>query len=132
MRLIDADALVAELKWLQSQVSSTSAMEIAEYIDRINAQPTVDAVVLPCKPMDTVYFIECRTDGNHRIRSGFALSVEYFVCYKPLVTIRYNDNTLESTKHYLGLKASMTREEAEAAIAKMKGGEGHDRPGKAD
>lgn len=42
MRRIDADALVAELKWLQSQVSSTSAMEIAEYIDRINAQPTVD------------------------------------------------------------------------------------------
>ena len=50
MRSIDADALVAELKWLQSQVSSTSAMEIAEYIDRINAQPTVDAVeVVRCK-----------------------------------------------------------------------------------
>ena len=43
MRLIDADALAVKLKRLQSQVSSTSAMEIAEYIDRINAQPTIEA-----------------------------------------------------------------------------------------
>lgn len=43
MRLIDADALVAELKWLQSQVSSASAIEIQEYIDRTNRQPTIEA-----------------------------------------------------------------------------------------
>ena len=43
-RLIDANALVDELKWLQSQVSNANAIEIQEYIDRINRQPTVDAV----------------------------------------------------------------------------------------
>lgn len=95
---------------------------VSDIYDIIKAAPAVDAVVFPCKPMDTVYFIECRTDGNHKIRNGFALSVEYSACYKPLVTIRYNDNTVESTKHYLGLKAFMTREEAEAALAKMKEG----------
>lgn len=75
-------------------------------------------VELPCKPLDTVYFFEFHVDGNHQIRSGFASSVEYFACYKPLVTIRYNDNTLESTKHYLELNAFMTREEAEAELAR--------------
>lgn len=83
-------------------------------------------VELPCKPLDTVYFIEFHADGNHQIRSGFASSVEYFACYKPLVTIRYNDNTLESTKHYLGLNAFMTREEAEAKLSKMDGGESNE------
>ena len=43
-RLIDANAYVDELKWLQEQVSSASAIEIQEYIDRTNRQPTVDAV----------------------------------------------------------------------------------------
>lgn len=43
-RLIDANAYVDELKWLQEQVSSASAIEIQEYIDRTNIQPTVDAV----------------------------------------------------------------------------------------
>ena len=43
-RLIDANAYVDELKWVQSQVSSSSAIEIQEYIDRTNRQPTVDAV----------------------------------------------------------------------------------------
>jgi hypothetical protein len=64
MRLIDADALVAELKWLQSQVSSTSAVEIAEYIDRINAQPTVDAVaVVRCKDCKHGDYSGCGIDG---------------------------------------------------------------------
>ena len=49
-RLIDANAYVDELKWLQEQVSSASAIEIQEYIDRTNRQPTVDAVeVVRCE-----------------------------------------------------------------------------------
>lgn len=73
-----------------------------------------------CKPGDTVYFILCNTNGHHEIKEGFALSVEYSICYKPLVTIRYNDSTLDSTKHYLGLKAFMSYEEAEVKLAEMR------------
>ena len=55
-RMIDAIALIDELKWLQVQVSSASAMEIQEYIDRIKKQPTVDAVevvrCVKCKSWD--------------------------------------------------------------------------------
>ncbi len=50
VKLIDADALVDELKWLQSQVSSSSAIEIQEYIDRINRQPTIEAVPINSNP----------------------------------------------------------------------------------
>lgn len=121
MRMIDADALGRFSFHIECEEDGETFERCVVDWDDIEDAPTVDAVILPCKPMDTVYFIECRTDGNHKIRSGFALSVEYSVCYKPLVTIRYDDNTLDSTKHYLGLKAFMTREEAEAALAAMKG-----------
>ena len=42
--LKDANALIAEFEWLQSQVSSTTALEIKEHIQRIKDAPTVDAV----------------------------------------------------------------------------------------
>ena len=76
-RLIDANAYVDELKWLQEQVSSASAIEIQEYIDRTNRQPTVDAVeVVRCKdckhcdpenrhcdhPMGTTFSLPRKTD----------------------------------------------------------------------
>ena len=101
MRLIDADALVAELKWLQSQVSSTSAMEIAEYIDRINAQPTVDAVVLPCKLGDPVFTI------GGKYRAG------RFEQWINPGKFRLSD--LEK----MGKTVFLTRAEAETALAKM-------------
>ena len=108
MRLIDADTLVAELKWLQSQVSSTSAMEISEYIDRINAQPTVDAVVLPCKLGTTLYRI-CE-EGRGR---------------KPFIrVVTFNRTNFARIvlDNEVGRTVFLTRAEAEAALAKMKGG----------
>lgn len=87
----------------------------------VEEAPAVDATVFPCKPGDTVFFIMCKTSGNHEIKEGLALSVQYHLCYKPLVNIRCDPGTTESTIHFLGLKAFMTREEAEAALAKMGG-----------
>ena len=108
MRSIDADALVAELKWLQSQVSSTSAMEIAEYIDRINAQPTVDAVeVVRCRecrwsrgkdhrePTETPKRLICQCFMNHHIPAPWgarlAVDPEHFCSYGE----RRNDNATD-------------------------------------
>jgi hypothetical protein len=49
-RLVDANELVAEFEWLQSQVSSERVMELQDYIQRIKDAPTVDAVpVVRCK-----------------------------------------------------------------------------------
>ena len=68
-RLIDANAYVDELKWLQEQVSSASAIEIQEYIDRTNRQHTVDAVEVvhgrwKFLDIDGWWFDECSICGN--------------------------------------------------------------------
>lgn len=43
-RLIDADALIEEFEWLKEQSSEWRRVEIDEIIERINNQPTTDAV----------------------------------------------------------------------------------------
>lgn len=93
------------------------AMELA--VAALEEQVRGNPWYQPCKPCDTVYFILCKTDGNHEIKEGWIQSVEYSVSMKPLLTIRYNDSSLESTKHYLGLKAFMTRREAEEALENL-------------
>ena len=115
-RLIDANELAAKV----SKYADAGIKFLV--LNEIEHTATVDAWIPPFKPGDTVFFIMCRTDGNHEIKKGFALRVEYSCSTKPLITIRYNDATLDSTKHYLGLKAFMTHKEAEVALAKMDGG----------
>ena len=80
---------------------------------------TKNCMDVPCKPGDTVFFIWCKTSGKHEVRKGFALAVEYHFCNRPIITIRYDDRTTDSVKHYLGLKAFMSLAEAEEALAKM-------------
>ena len=49
-RLIDANALIEDLKWLKSVVNEFSKNEVQDYIDRVETSPTVDAVeVVRCK-----------------------------------------------------------------------------------
>ena len=43
-RLVYADELIAEFKWIQSQVSAERAIELQDHIQRIKDAPTVDAV----------------------------------------------------------------------------------------
>ena len=122
MRLIDADALDRKIAEMTREPAYQHTGEdwlngLCMAMEAINESPTVDAAVMPCKPGDTVFFIR----GN-KIKEGLALSVQYHLCGKPIVNIRYDPETTESTLHYLGLKAFMTREEAEAALAKMKEG----------
>lgn len=112
MRLIDADALVAELKWLQSQVSSTSAIEIQEYIDRINAQPTVDAVVLPCKLGDKAFW-PCPLANK-----VLPFTVDSFIIQDGELFVMGTHGEGE----FPWKECCLTRAEAEAALAKMKGG----------
>ena len=140
MRLIDADALVAELKWLQSQVSSTSAMEIAEYIGRINAPPTVEAVLLPCKPGTTVHEVSNNTDACYDCRyyTGFCgdeycdhpkheteypTIQDFPVCEKQfLEVISYaaTEQQLFDSRKKFGKLIFLTSAEAEAALAKRR------------
>jgi hypothetical protein len=63
-RLVDANELVAEFEWLQSQVSSERVMELQDYVQRIKDAPTVDAVpVVRCKDCKHYMTIHCTCDG---------------------------------------------------------------------
>lgn len=66
-RYIDADALIEEFEWLKEQSSEWRRVEIDEIIERINNQPTTDAVpVVRCK--DCKYWIcEAQTINGEKV-----------------------------------------------------------------
>ena len=51
-----------------------------------------------------------------KIYEGWVQSIEYCVCRKPLLYIRYDDNSLDSYRGYLGNTVFLTKEEAEAKL----------------
>ena len=105
MRLIDADALIKILQKSHESHARNSREVVLLYRDIriINEQPTVDAVVLPCKVGDTVYQAD-------RIRI-------YPLTIKKLI---YDAGHIDFDESALGKSIFLTREEAEAALAERK------------
>lgn len=119
MRLIDADALMAEITEENPMVhfgpfgycGCSPNSDFGEKVfmrDRVleivESAPTVDSVVMPCKLGDPVFII----GGKYR-----AGRFEQFI--NPG---KFRLSDLEK----VGKTVFLTREEAEAALAKMKGG----------
>lgn len=111
-RLIDADALISEFEWLKSVVNESSKDEIQETIQRIENAPTVDAVILPCKLGTTLY----RICEEHLGRKPFIR----------VVTFNRTNFTRIVLDNEVGRTVFLTREEAEAQLAKMKEGADND------
>lgn len=65
---------------------------------------------------DEAYFIK---DGQ--IQSGFVQEVVYSICRKTLLDIRYDDNSLDSYRGYLGNEVFLTKAEAEQKLKEMEG-----------
>ncbi len=114
------------IKYLQNKINLTNDLNVDEFkealelaVVALKEQVREASRYHLCKPMDTVYFILCKTDGNHEIKKGWIESVEYSVSTKPLLTIRYDDLSLKSTKHYLDLKVFRTYREAEEALENL-------------
>lgn len=63
---------------------------------------------------DEAYFIK---DGQ--IQSGFVQEVVYSICRKTLLDIRYDDNSLDSYRGYLGNEVFLTKAEAEQKLKEM-------------
>lgn len=83
--------------------------KLAEYE---NAEEQGKLVLFP----NFAYFIM-----NNKVHKGWVQEVVYSVCRKPLYDVRYDDNSLANYRGYLGLTVFLTKEEAEEALAKMKG-----------
>lgn len=86
------------------------------------AEP-VEAVVFPCKIGDPVWFVGTST-ANRLNKGVIETSVEKLVLKKGGVYMKLACNAMyETSCKSIGKTVFFTQEEAEAALAKMKGGE---------
>ena len=125
MRLIDAGDLWSDIMMLPHNGDMISSEDVEQAI--MNA-PVVDAVILPCKIGETVYVIRecsCHVYGQWNNPSPRKKCSEKVYLGKKLrayhcgyVTETHFEVKLISD---FGKKVFLTREEAEAALAKMKG-----------
>ena len=67
---------------------------------------------------DEAYFIK-----GGQIQSGWVQEAVCSVCRKTLLDIRYDDNSLDSYRGYLGNEVFLTKSEAEAKLKELRGGE---------
>lgn len=60
---------------------------------------------------------------DFKVRKGFVLEETYHMSKKPLLVVRYDDNSLESHSGHLGISVFLTKSEAEAKLKELRGGE---------
>lgn len=62
----------------------------------------------------------CIVDSE--VRKGFVVEETYNICRKPLLVVRYDDNSLKSHRGYLGISVFLTQSEAEEKLKELRGG----------
>ena len=60
---------------------------------------------------------------DFKVRKGFVLEETYHMGRKPLLVVRYDDNSLKSHRGYLGISVFLTKSEAEVKLKELRGGE---------
>ena len=134
MRLIDADKLIQEMHRIATETNSESIHIDCLVDEAVGNAPTVDAVLLPCKVGDDVYIIPIKVNFDLNILSG--LEKNNRVYHQKVAEIVFTQDCWyaigNADKEYgtgrvlpnIFYKKTwfLTREEAEAALAKMKGG----------
>ena len=60
---------------------------------------------------------------DFEVRKGFVLEETYHMSRKPLLVVRYDDNSLKSHSGYLGISVFLTKSEAEVKLKELRGGE---------
>lgn len=57
---------------------------------------------------------------DFKVRKGFVLEETYHMGRKPLLVVRYADNSLKSHRGYLGISVFLTESEAEAKLKELR------------
>ena len=60
---------------------------------------------------------------DFEVRKGFVLEETYHMSRKPLLVVRYDDNSLKSHRGHLGISVFLTKAEAEAKLKELRGEE---------
>lgn len=117
-RLIDADAFIEDIKTENMNLyldgmkgTPRPRSELYDIIDRINEQPTVDAVEIPCKIGDRVWAIR-NFKGVKHAESGIVNDMLFTKEMKLQIVVKY------VARGEWGKVVFATKEEAEAAIVK--------------
>ena len=64
---------------------------------------------------------------DFEVRKGFVLEETYNMSRKPLLVVRYDDNSFKSHSGYLGISVFLTKSEAEAKLKELRGGKDEER-----
>lgn len=116
MRLIDADAFQKNIECCDIETSN----DWYTIVEQLKEAPTVDAVVLPCKVRDSVWLIQWwngfRVNNFERVMQRTVLRFEIRA---DGLYAHFHDGCI-NTK-YFKKTVFLTREEAEAVLAKMGG-----------
>ena len=67
--------------------------------------------------------LEAHCIVDFKVRKGFVLEETYHMSRKPLLVVRYDDNSLKSHRGYLGISVFLTKSEAEAKLKELRDGE---------
>ncbi len=119
MRLIDANK--ADVEYIYAYHGS-SHFELQDVQDWLDGQPTVEATVFPCKIGDPVWFVG--TSNINRLKMGvIEATVEKLVLKSGGIYMKLSCNAMyETSCRSIGKTVFFSKEEAEAALAKMNGG----------
>ena len=60
---------------------------------------------------------------DFEVRKGFVLEETYHMSRKPLLVVRYDDNSLKSHSGHLGISVFLTKSEAEEKLKELRGEE---------
>ena len=60
---------------------------------------------------------------DFKVRKGFVLEETYHMSRKPLLVVRYDDNSIKSHSGHLGISVFLTKSEAEVKLKELRGGE---------
>ena len=134
MRLIDADVLQKKFEGLKEKDGHATGRNAYDLCAMLTEDsPTIDALIPPVKPWDKVWII-CKTldHVNGRLKKTicegeiFKLSYNGFTTPMEWIDYRFDSPLVGQTTSHdridlcLGKTVFLTREEAEAALAKMK------------
>lgn len=97
--------------WVKNHDYISVAIKLAEYED-LEEQGRL--IKIPLEAYCIVDF---------KVRKGFVLEETYHMSRKPLLVVRYDDNSLKSHSGYLGISVFLTKSEAEEKLKELRGGE---------
>ncbi len=94
--------------WVKNHDYISAAIKLAEYED-LEEQDRL--IKIPLEAYCIVDF---------KVRKGFVLEETYHMGRKPLLVVRYDDNSLKSHSGYLGISVFLTESEAEAKLNELR------------